>query len=93
MNRNFRILLASAALALALPAATMADTGLPSPIEMTGGNITESQIERGLLALGYTDTTYIAGAGRYYTVHTHYDGRPVQLQVDAATGKVTSPGL
>lgn len=92
MNRTFRTLLASTAIAIALPAMAQADSGLPSPIEVNGGNITEVEIKDGLTELGYTDIEYIAGAGRYWTVRTHYNGSYVPLQVDAETGAVTRMG-
>lgn len=92
MNRTFRTLLASTAIAIALPAMAQADSSLPSPIEVNGGNITEVEIKDGLTQLGYTDIEYIAGAGRYWTVRTHYNGSYVPLQVDAETGAVTRIG-
>lgn len=91
MTSTVRMLLASTALAVALPAMASAD-GLPSPIEVDGGNITEAQVRDGLTELGYTDITYLQGAGRYYTVRAHYDGRYVPLQVDAETGEVSRMG-
>jgi len=91
MNRKLRILLASTAMALALPAMAQAEI-IPSPIEMSGGNITAAQIEQGLTALGYTDITYIQGAGAYYTVRAHHDGRYLPLLVDANTGAVSRMG-
>ena len=92
MNRTIRTLLASTAIAVALPAMAWAAGGLPSPIEVNGGNITEAQIKDGLTELGYTDIEYIAGEGRYWTVRTHYNGSYVPLQVDADTGEVSRLG-
>ena len=92
MNRTIRTLLASTAIAVALPAMAHAGTGLPSPIEIDGGNITEAEIRDGLTAAGYTDIEYIAGEGRYWTVRTHYNGSYVPIQVDADTGAVTRLG-
>ncbi|MDA0219739.1 MAG: hypothetical protein O3B22_09180 [Proteobacteria bacterium] len=92
MNRTIRTLLASTAIAVALPAMAWAADGLPSPIEVNGGNITEAQIKDGLTELGYTDIEYIAGEGRYSTVRTHYNGSYVPLQVDADTGEVSRLG-
>ena len=92
MNRTIRTLLASTALAVALPAMAFATDGLPSPINVTGGNITEAQVKDGLTELGYTNINYIAGAGRYWTVRTHYNGSYVPLQVDSETGEVSRLG-
>ena len=91
MNITIRTLLASTAIAVALPAIASADS-LPSPIEVDGGNITEHQVEEGLTELGYTDITYLQGAGAYYTVRAHYDGRYVPLEVNAETGEVSRLG-
>jgi len=92
MNRTIRTLLTSTAIAIALPAMASASEGLPSPIEVNGGNVTEASIKDGLTELGYTDIEYIAGAGRYYTVRAHYNGSYVPVQVDAETGAVTRMG-
>lgn len=92
MNRTIRTLLASTAIAVALPAMAWAADGLPSPIAVNDGNITEVQIREGLTELGYTDIEYVAGAGRYWTVRTHYNGSYVPLQVDAETGEVSRLG-
>lgn len=91
MTRTVRTLLASTAIAVALPAIASAHS-LPSPIEVSGGNITEIQVEEGLTELGYTDITYLQGAGAYYTVRARYDGRYVPLEVNAETGEVSRLG-
>ncbi len=92
MNRTIRTLLASTAIAIAVPAMAQAASSLPSPIEINGGNVTEAAIKDGLTELGYTNIEYIAGAGRYWTVRTYYNGSYVPLQVDADTGAVTRMG-
>lgn len=92
MKRTLRTLLASTAMAVALPAMALASDGLPSPISVNTGNITETQIRDGLTELGYTDIEYVAGTGRYWTVRTHYNGSYVALDVDAETGEVTRRG-
>ena len=92
MNRIVRNLLASTALALTLPAMTATADDLPSPIAVNSGNITAAQVASGLTELGYTDITYLEGAGRYWTVRAHYDGRYVPIEVDSETGAVTRLG-
>ncbi len=91
MTRTLRTLLASTAIALALPIMAQA-ASVPSPINVDGGNITEAQVKDGLLALGYDNITYLEGEGRYYTVRAHYDGRYMPILVDAETGEVTQLG-
>lgn len=92
MNRTLRTLLASTAIAVALPAMAIASDDLPSPIAVDGGGLTETQVKDGLTDLGYTDIDYIAGAGRYWTVRTHYNGSYAPVQVDSETGAVTPLG-
>lgn len=92
MNRTLRTLLASTAMAVALPALGFAASTLPTPISVNGGSITEAQIADGLHELGYTDITYLKGEGRYYTVRAHYDGHYVPIQVDSETGDVSRLG-
>jgi len=83
--------LATTAFALALPA--MASADLPGPLTNIDGGITEAEIRDGLMELGYTDITYIAGAGSEYTVRAHYNGRYVPLKIDTETGAISQQGL
>ena len=83
--------LATTAFALVLPTMAMAD--LPGPLTNLDAGVSEENIRDGLMELGYSDITYIAGAGDYYTVRAHYQDRYVPLRINAATGEITQPGL
>lgn len=91
MNLLAKKFLATTALALAFPAMAMAE--LPGPLTNLEAGVTEEVIRDGLTELGYTDITYIAGAGDYYTVRAHYNSGYVPLLINTATGEITQPGL
>lgn len=86
-----RIALLTAALMMSGSIAAHA-ASLPSPVENISPGLTEQDIKTGLEKLGYTDVYDVEGTGRFYTARADYQGVWYPLQIDVATGEVTSLG-
>jgi hypothetical protein len=84
-----RIAVLTAALLMSGSIAAHAAT-LPSPVDNVSPGLTEQDIQNGLESLGYTDVYAVEGTGRFYTARASYQGVWYPLQIDIATGEVTS---
>jgi hypothetical protein len=84
-----RIALLTAALMMSGSLAAHA-ASLPSPVMNSSPGLTEQDIKSGLENLGYTDVYDVEGTGRFYTARADYQGVWYPLQIDVATGEVTS---
>ena len=63
---------------------------LPSPINYLSADRTTQNITTGLEALGYTNVFDVKGDGRYFTAQAYYHDIWYPLDINIATGKVSS---
>jgi len=84
-----RLALLAAALMMSSSVAAYA-ADLPSPINYLSADRTTQNITTGLEALGYTNVFDVKGDGRYFTAQAYYHDIWYPLDINIATGKVSS---
>jgi hypothetical protein len=92
--QSMRISLAAVGISLVLPAAAIAaDDAVtmlpPTPIEVTGAQLSADQVRAGLDRLGYEEVSGLQNEGQYYWTQAVYEGKTYPLEIDAVSGEVT----